>query len=65
LVVAPAVGHEPPEVAACTGDATPRIKNPLRAKAEIFLFTSYSLCRYAFILLEHYSRSRYVAEASQ
>jgi hypothetical protein len=65
LVVAPAVVHEPPEVAACTGEATPRIKNPLRAKAEIFFFTIYSLSRYGFILLEHYSRSRYVAEVSQ
>ncbi len=65
MVVAPAVVREPPQVAACTGAATPRIKHPLRAKAEILFFTIYSLRRYGFILLEHYSRSRYVAEVSQ
>jgi hypothetical protein len=42
LAVAPAVGHAPPEVAALTGVAKPKIKKLAITAADIFLFMNCS-----------------------
>jgi hypothetical protein len=42
LAVAPAVGHAPPEVAALTGVAEPKIKKLAITAADIFLFMNCS-----------------------
>jgi hypothetical protein len=42
LIDAPAVGHEPPEVAAFAGVAKPKIKKLAITAADIFLFMNCS-----------------------
>jgi hypothetical protein len=43
LAFAPAVVHDPPAVAACTGVVTPRIKKAATARTEILVFTIFLL----------------------